>query len=452
MNTGRTLLLSIALILAGSLLIDNWCRKHVSLVIDGETYPATTYTLTAGGFLRSIGIAFAEEDSVVPSPDHFLRDGDTIVLDHAAQVDILADGKSHRLTSREKLPANLLLQAGIPLFPGDLLYFEGNEIAPDVELPDAPAYALQLIRARLVTLHAGPASRTFSTNATTLGQALWETGVSMHAKDKLSLPLDTPLIGPLEVTLQPSREIAIITAGGLHKTRSAAETVGEALVEARLPLQGLDFSSPGAEEGIPPDGLIRAVRVTEEVIVETFPLPFEIETQPVTDLELDQQSVVEEGRYGLSARRVRVRIEDGAEVSRQVEAEYIAQEPQSRILGYGTQVVQYTLDTPDGQIKYWRALNMYAVSYNHTSNGGTGTATGIPLAKGVAAVDINYIPFGTKMYVPGYGTALAADVGGGVKGRMIDLGYSDFDYVSWHQWVTVYFLWPPPETIPWIIP
>ena len=426
MNTGRAFILSIALILAGALSIGIWSSKLVSLI--------------------------AEKDSLVPTPDHWLRDGATIALDHAAQVNILADGKTYRLTSREKLPANLLLQAGIPLFPGDLLYFEGNEIAPDVELPDAQAYALQLKRARLVTLLAGPASKTFSTNATTLGQALWEAGVSVNAKDKLSLPLDTPLVGPLDVTLQPSREIAIRTASGLHKTRSAAETVGEALAEAGLPLQGLDFSSPGAEAGIPPDGLIRAVRVTEEVIVETSPLPFETETQPVADLELDQQSVVEEGRYGLSARRVRVRIEDGAEVSRQVEAEYIAQEPQSRILGYGTQVVQYTLDTPDGQIKYWRALNMYAVSYNHTSNGGTGTATGIPLAKGVAAVDINYIPFGTKMYVPGYGTALAADVGGGVKGRMIDLGYSDFDYVSWHQWVTVYFLWPPPETIPWIIP
>jgi 3D (Asp-Asp-Asp) domain-containing protein len=95
---------------------------------------------------------------------------------------------------------------------------------------------------------------------------------------------------------------------------------------------------------------------------------------------------------------------------------------------------------------------MYAVSYNPTSNGGYGTASGIPLAKGVAAIDNDYILFGTRMYIPGYGIAVAADTGGGVKGRMIDLGYSDDDYVSWHQWVTVYFLWPPPENVPWTIP
>jgi 3D (Asp-Asp-Asp) domain-containing protein len=95
---------------------------------------------------------------------------------------------------------------------------------------------------------------------------------------------------------------------------------------------------------------------------------------------------------------------------------------------------------------------MYAISYNVTSNGGYGTATGVPLAKGVVAIDPRYIPYGTMMYVPGYGEALAADTGGGIKGRMIDLGYLDEDYVSWHQWVTVYFLWPPPENVVWIIP
>ena len=58
----------------------------------------------------------------------------------------------------------------------------------------------------------------------------------------------------------------------------------------------------------------------------------------------------------------------------------------------------------------------------------------------------------TNMYIPGYGKAVAADIGGGVIGRWIDLGYSDNDYVPWHSWVTVYFLWPPPDVIVWIVP
>ena len=49
------------------------------------------------------------------------------------------------------------------------------------------------------------------------------------------------------------------------------------------------------------------------------------------------------------------------------------------------------------------------------------TASGLPCAKGVVAVDPKLIPLGTAMYVPGYGKAIAADVGTAIKGRIIDL-------------------------------
>ncbi len=64
------------------------------------------------------------------------------------------------------------------------------------------------------------------------------------------------------------------------------------------------------------------------------------------------------------------------------------------------------------------------------------------------------MPFGTRMYVPGYGFAEAADTGSGVRGRFIDLGFDDFNYENWHMPVTVYFLTPAPpaSAIRWIIP
>jgi 3D (Asp-Asp-Asp) domain-containing protein len=49
------------------------------------------------------------------------------------------------------------------------------------------------------------------------------------------------------------------------------------------------------------------------------------------------------------------------------------------------------------------------------------TASGLPCAKGVVAVDPKLIPLGTQMQVPGYGKAVAADVGTAIKGRIIDL-------------------------------
>lgn len=51
------------------------------------------------------------------------------------------------------------------------------------------------------------------------------------------------------------------------------------------------------------------------------------------------------------------------------------------------------------------------------------TATGLPVAWGVAAVDPSVIPLGTRMTVPGYGEAVAADTGSAVRGDTIDLWF-----------------------------
>jgi 3D (Asp-Asp-Asp) domain-containing protein len=44
---------------------------------------------------------------------------------------------------------------------------------------------------------------------------------------------------------------------------------------------------------------------------------------------------------------------------------------------------------------------------------------------GICAVDPTVIPLGTRFYVPGYGTCLAADTGGLVKGMTVDLGFPE---------------------------
>lgn len=51
------------------------------------------------------------------------------------------------------------------------------------------------------------------------------------------------------------------------------------------------------------------------------------------------------------------------------------------------------------------------------------TATGIPTAPGVVAVDPSVIPLGTRMSIPGYGIGIAADTGGAIVGNTIDLWF-----------------------------
>ena len=51
------------------------------------------------------------------------------------------------------------------------------------------------------------------------------------------------------------------------------------------------------------------------------------------------------------------------------------------------------------------------------------TSTGQLLRKGIVAVDPNVIPLGTKLYIPGYGYGVAADIGGSIKGKKIDVAF-----------------------------
>lgn len=78
-----------------------------------------------------------------------------------------------------------------------------------------------------------------------------------------------------------------------------------------------------------------------------------------------------------------------------------------------------------GQVK--QVLTMEATAYLPTDGGGDGiTASGMQAKHGVVAVDPNVIPLGTKLYIPGYGEALAADTGGDIVGSRIDVVMEDY--------------------------
>ena len=82
------------------------------------------------------------------------------------------------------------------------------------------------------------------------------------------------------------------------------------------------------------------------------------------------------------------------------------------------------------------------------------TAVGWQMRKGIVAVDPRVVNLFTRVYVPDYGVGIAADTGGAVKGRRIDLGYGDDDLILWYDWVDVYLLTPvpPPDQIRWVLP
>jgi 3D (Asp-Asp-Asp) domain-containing protein len=221
-----------------------------------------------------------------------------------------------------------------------------------------------------------------------------------------------------------------------------------------MPLLGLDYSIPAENEPLPSDGQIRVVHVSESVILAQKPIPFDNKLQASAEVPLDQTQILQPGETGLSVQRIRIRYEDGKEISRVTENETVVRPPKTRILGYGTKVEIKTAVVDGVSIEYWRVVQMYATSYSPCNSGvancGATTASGKPLRKGSIAVNRNlyYSMLGQQLYIPGYGVGTIEDLCGGCVGKpWIDLGFSDSNYQPWHSWVTVYFLTPVPSNI-----
>jgi resuscitation-promoting factor RpfB len=448
--------ITLVLLFAGLSIFLYMNRPPAVLIVNGERLelpgPAA---VSVSANLKAAGLELGPGDLVSPPEGTWSWNIGQITIEQSAQVSIYADGELISLASTSRQAGELVRQAGLQLGPYDQLYVNGALTDPEAVMDFQPARTIDLRRAVQVRLDDGQETLAFYTTAATLGEALWNEGLLIRNGDGLTpgmeAGLDASEGSEFSARLDRGLLVTIEAGGEILRVVTAAETVSEALADGGIRLQGRDYSQPAEDEPLPVNRRLRVVRVREEIVLEQEPLSFESEYQPLPELDLDEKQVIQVGEYGLLARRVRVIYQNGVEVRREPEGEWIARQPKNRIVGYGTRVVMHTIDTPDGQIQYWRALQMWATSY-HPSTTSSRTASGLPLKKGVAAVDRRIIPFYTRMYIPGYGEAVAADVGGGVVGRMIDLGYSDEDYVSWHDWVTVYFLWPPPDNIIWMVP
>ncbi|MFB1049737.1 LysM peptidoglycan-binding domain-containing protein [Paraliobacillus sp. JSM ZJ581] len=93
--------------------------------------------------------------------------------------------------------------------------------------------------------------------------------------------------------------------------------------------------------------------------------------------------------------------------------------------------------TKETKTEQQKTLTVTATAYTAECSGCSGiTATGIDLKsdpnRKVIAVDPNVIPLGTRVYVEGYGEAVAGDTGGAIKGNKIDIHVPTKDKA--YQW------------------
>lgn len=213
---------------------------------------------------------------------------------------------------------------------------------------------------------------------------------------------------PVTVTYQ-GKEQAIVTG---------KPTVGELAASLGILKPNIKLV-PGPETKINSGLNIKAITMKEQVVERQMDEPFTVIRTPNATMEKGVEEVAEEGQNGVKTVSVKLHFADDQQVTEEIIAETITVQPKPRIINVGTRDM---VSTSRGAQRFQRVEWMEASAYLPTDGSVHGlTATGIPARHGIVAVDPDVIPLGTRVYISGYGVALAADTGGAIIGNKIDL-------------------------------
>lgn len=427
----------------------------ISLRVAGEQSDITTTALTVADVLNEQNVVIGANDAVAPASETLLTDGMIITVARAREVTLVLDDETRTIETPHEHPAAILTDEGITLGDFDRVWLDSTSVTQeDLAIWPVPVDEITIQRAYDITIVDGDTETTLQTTADTVGDALFDAGVSVFLTDNVEPSVETSLSADTTITIDRAVPVSINVDGTTIETRVQGGTVADALSEAGIALLGLDYTIPAETDAITPDLTINVLRVTESTETTDTPIPYETTYQADSTLELDQRAIIQSGQTGTERLTERVRFENGEEVAREPISTEIITSVQNEIVAYGTNIVLRTVDTPEGPREYWRVIRAYATSYHPEALGGDDvTAIGATLQFGIIAANPDIIPYRTDVFVPRYGVGMMADTGGTRSSPYwIDLGYGDDDWVSWSQYVDVYLLTPIPAEVDYLLP
>lgn len=220
----------------------------------------------------------------------------------------------------------------------------------------------------------------------------------------------------------------IITVDGTQLVSNTTQVaVIDVLQESGIKVGPLDVVVPALTER-PYFGMNITVTRIEETI-EELSVPMSFNTVRTFSNSLRPGLVITRnpGKPGEKLVRCRFRYANGKIAGSEVLSAEVIRKPENKVLIVGSRG-RYT---SRGSFGTRRVLHMSASAYDpgprSCGRGATGrTSCGMRAGYGVVAVDPRVIRLGSKLYVEGYGFAVAGDVGSAIKGPRIDLGFRSY--------------------------
>ncbi|MDL4839076.1 G5 and 3D domain-containing protein [Aquibacillus rhizosphaerae] len=345
-----------------------------------------------------------------------------------AQVTVIQDGEVITVRTHAETVDELLNDLEIEVEEYDSLsHAKDALIQSDMEIKYEKAKQI------IVTID-GEDEAYYST-VDTVGDFLTENKLEISEHDELSVGKDKGLEDGLNISIKKAYQVTVNDGGEEKEVWTTGGTVNDLLTSEKIELGDLDRLEPKESDKLSKESTIQITRVEKVTDVVEETIDYSVVTKSDSSLNKGKEKVVSSGAEGLVEKHYEVVLENGEEVSRELVKEEVKKESEERVVAVGTKVIPKTntsANTGSNTVSRGdsnsssKTLYMNATAYTANCNGCSGiTATGIdlnsnPNAK-VIAVDPSVIPLGTRVWVEGYGNAIAGDTGGAINGNKIDL-------------------------------
>jgi len=283
-----------------------------------------------------------------------------------------------------------------------------------------------------VIFHDGNETREFLVGSETVGGFLHEVGIRTNEHDRLSHSPDALLWDGIVITVE--REVIYFVQTNGENFERCVVPFGTTISDVHAQLQrdmNIALIYDGDMNALVKNGDIFSFD-TWQLVYETeyIPLPYETIRNRTRAVSSGQEHLRVQGVEGEKSITTAVLYIAGIEDHRDHYYTEILSEPVNAILDIGMGWLGSLTDVTAPDFHYFKRLQMEATAYTagflctgkNPGDPGYGvTASGRHVEHGIVAVDRSVIPLGTRLYVENYGFAIAADVGGAIRGDKIDL-------------------------------
>lgn len=373
-----------------------------------------------------------------------------------ATIDITQNGETEIVKTHKNTVEELLEEQELVVGEHDWLSHEMSAIIED-------GMEIEYKEAEEVLVTIDGVEETFYTTEENISDFLQDEGLAFSKYDDLSFDVEGEIVPGLSLNVTTAFEVTINDAGEEQSVWTTGGSVSDLLDHHEISLkEKLDKIEPELSESVENEMLITITRVEKETDLIEENIDFKTEKQEDPTLVKGKEKVISEGKAGTVVKTFEVTKENGEEVNRELKNEEIKVASENRVVAIGTKdpeppkqelvtlasktksksSAQETETNSSTSSSDEEILYMNATAFSAKCTGCSGvTATGIDLNNDpnlkVIAVDPSVIPLGTKVWVEGYGNAIAGDTGGAIKGNRIDVHVPTREDANRYGWKKV---------------